>query len=257
MPLWLIQTTFIEILKRMKNEKIVFITHSALADPGEVGQALRMIGYKTDICCPLLGDSLPELYKGKLKEYAASVVFGGPMFVSDADEMDFLNDEITWVSEELQNNAPILGICLGAQIIAHCLGAKVWTHPEDVREIGYHEVYATCTGNHLFPESLKVYHWHREGFDLPDGAHLLATGGKAFYNQAFQYGENAYAVQFHPEMNLPTMERWITSELGAPQLSLSGAQPAELQRAEAPDNNRRMRIWLNNFLDIWLKPLKD
>ena len=214
------------------------------------------MGYKTRVCCPLLGDSLPELHNGKLKEYVASVVFGGPMFVSDADKMSFLEDEITWVSQQLENKSPILGICLGAQIIAHCLGAKVWTHPENIREIGYHKVYATSAGKHLFPNSLKVYHWHREGFDLPDGAHLLATGGKAFYNQAFQFGENAFAVQFHPEMNLPTMERWITSELGAPQLSLPGAQPAELQRAQATDNNRQMRIWLDNFLNDWLGPVR-
>jgi GMP synthase (glutamine-hydrolysing) len=236
----------------MQGSRIIFITHSEKADPGAVAEALNARGCATQICCPLLGDALPPLANGKPQGYDAAVVFGGAMVVSDAAEMDFLAEEIDWVGAQLESGAKLLGICLGAQMMAHALGAKVWEHPEGVREIGYHEINAAPAGRDLFPERLTAYQWHREGFDMPDGAELLATGGEAFRNQAFRYGENAYAVQFHPEMLPRTMERWITSEKGAPQLGMPGAQPAAAQRAEASKHDPVMRRWLDGFLDRWL-----
>ena len=136
----------------------------------------------------------------KPEGYAASIILGGAMSVSDAAEMDFIAEEIAWVRGHLENDAPLLGICLGAQMIACALGAKVWEHPDEGRQIGYHEVHATPAGSGVFPERLTAYQWHRESFDLPRGAELLATGPAAFYNQAFRHGSNAYGVQFHPEM---------------------------------------------------------
>jgi GMP synthase (glutamine-hydrolysing) len=238
----------------MQGGKIVFITHSEQADPGAVEAALQARGYETEICCPCLGDTLPTLKDGKPEGYVAAIILGGAMGVNDADEMDFIADELVWVNGQLENDAPILGICLGAQMIAHALGAKVWVHPDGAHEIGYHEISATPAGRGLFPERLSAYQWHREGFDLPHGAELLATGGDAFYNQAFRYGRNAYGVQFHPEMIPQTMERWITSEKGSPQLVLAGAQPAAEQRAEAPLHDPLVRRWLENFLSVWLDP---
>ena len=236
----------------MRGGRIIFITHSERADPGAVAEALHARGYETDVCCPFLGDALPPLKGGKPVGYSASIILGGAMGVSDAAELDFIAEEIAWVGGHLENGAPLLGICLGAQMMAHALGAKVWEHPEGAREIGYHEINAAPAGRGLFPERLTAYQWHRQGFDLPRGAVLLATGGAAFYNQAFRHGENAYGIQFHPEMNPQTMERWITSEKGAPQLSLPGAQTAAQQRAEAPKHNPVMRCWLDKFIAVWL-----
>ncbi|MBT3627910.1 MAG: glutamine amidotransferase [Rhodospirillaceae bacterium] len=241
-------------MAEMGQHRIIFITHSEPADPGPVAEALQALGYDTEICCPFLGDSLPRLEAGRPKGYAASVVFGGAQMVGDAVEMDFLAAELDWVGEQLENGAPFFGICLGAQMMAHALGAKVWEHPDGMREIGYHEINATAAGRELFPESFTAYQWHREGFDLPEGTELLATGGEAFYNQAFRYGENAYGVQFHPEMYPKTMERWITSEAGGPQLSLPGAQMAAEQRALAPVHNPVMRRWLDGFVNAWIGP---
>ncbi len=238
----------------MGQDRIIFITHSEKADPGPVAEAIQALGYGTEICCPFLGDSLPHLEQGQPEGFAASVVFGGPQMVGDAAELDFLAAELDWVAEQLEHSAPFLGICLGAQMMAHVLGAKVWEHGEGVREIGYHEVNATPAGRGLFPDNLTAYQWHREGFDLPDGAELLASGGEAFYNQAFRYGNNAYGIQFHPEMYVKTMEYWITSEEGAPQLGLPGAQSAAEQRANAHVHNPIMRRWLDGFLNVWLGP---
>jgi GMP synthase (glutamine-hydrolysing) len=236
----------------MQRNKIIFITHSEQADPGAVREALTALDFETEICCPFLGDRLPLLKDGKPQGYAASVVLGGAMSVSDADEMDFVAAEIDWVRSQLESGAPVFGICLGAQIMAHALGASVWEHPGEARQIGYHEIKAAPAGRSLFPERLNAYQWHGESFDLPRGAELLAIGEDAFYNQAFRHGANAYGVQFHPEMIAPTMERWITSENGAPQLTLPDAQSAAQQRAEAPLHNPVMRRWLDKFLAVWL-----
>jgi GMP synthase (glutamine-hydrolysing) len=236
----------------MQGGRIIFITHSERANPGAVAEALHGRGYETEICCPFLGDTLPPLRGGKPEGYSAAVIFGGAMGVGDAAEMDFIGDEIAWTASLLDHDAPLLGICLGAQMMAHALGAKVWEHPQELRQIGYHEICATTAGRGLFPERLTAYQWHREGFDLPQGAELLATGGEVFYNQAFRYGKNAYGVQFHPEMIPRTMEYWITSEKGAPQLGRPGAQTAAEQRAEAPKHDPLVRRWLDNFLAVWL-----
>ena len=238
----------------MQGGSVIFITHSEHADPGAVAAALQARGYETEICSPFLGDTLPPLKDGKPEGYVAAIVLGGAMGVNDADEMDFIADELAWVGGLLENGALLLGICLGAQMIAHALGAKVWEHPDGAREIGYHEINATPVGRGLFPERLTAYQWHREGFDLPPGADLLATGGDTFHNQAFRYGRNAFGVQFHPEMIPQTMERWVTSEKGAPQLGLPGAQPAAQQRTEAPRHDPVVRRWLENFLSVWLGP---
>ncbi|MDA0231058.1 MAG: glutamine amidotransferase [Proteobacteria bacterium] len=238
----------------MQGGKIVFITHSEQADPGAVAEALQARGYETEICCPLLGGTLPPLKDGKPEGYVAAIILGGAMGVNDASEMYFIADELAWVGGQVENDAPLLGICLGAQMIAHALGAKVWEHPDGAREIGYHQILATPAGRGLFPERLTAYQWHGEGFDLPHGAELLATGGGPFHNQAFRYGRNAYGVQFHPEMIPRTMERWVTSEKGAPQLDLPGAQPLAQQRAEAPVHDPVVRQWLENFLSVWLGP---
>ncbi|HJN60598.1 MAG TPA: gamma-glutamyl-gamma-aminobutyrate hydrolase family protein [Alphaproteobacteria bacterium] len=238
----------------MQGGRIIFITHSERAEPGAVAEALHAHGYTTEICCPFLGDALPPLKDGKPEGFSGAVVFGGAMGVGDAAEMDFIAEEIAWMAGQLDSGAPLLGICLGAQMMAHALGAEVWEHAQGVREIGYHEINAAPAGGGLFPERLTAYQWHREGFDLPRGAELLATGGSAFYNQAFRHGENAYGVQFHPEMIPKTMEYWITSEKGAPQLGMAGAQTAAQQRAAAPRHNPSMRRWLDNFLTVWLGP---
>ncbi len=236
----------------MVKSRIIFITHSDHADPGAVADGLHARGFEADICCPFLGDSLPPIAGGRPEGYDAAVVFGGPMGVSDAVEMTFLAEEIEWVSTLLEHDAPLLGICLGAQMMAYALGAQVWEHPEEIREIGYHEINATPEGQSLFPKRLIAYQWHSEGFDVPRSAELLATANGGFRNQAFRHGKNGYAVQFHPEMIPRTMERWVTSEKGAPQLGLPGAQPANVQRAEAPKHDPAMRRWLEGFLDIWL-----
>ena len=233
-------------------KRIILVTHSERAQPGRVREALHERGCETEICWVAGGDTLPPLNGSRLREYDAAVVFGGPMSAGDFDEHPFLRAETAWIAAQLAADAPVLGICLGAQIMANALGGRVYPHSDGLCEVGYQPVYPTDTGCTLFPVPLHVYHWHRDGFDLPAGATLLARGG-IFENQAFSYGTRGFGVQFHPEMMPTTLERWVTNEKAQRYFTRPEVPSAEQQRADAPRYDPAVNRWLGRFLDRWLE----
>ena len=105
----------------------------------------------------------------------------------------------------LKSKKPFLGICLGAQILAKSLVAKVNRHPDGFVEAGYYWVEPTAEGDDYFDGPAMFYQWHKEGFDVPMGATLLAQSA-IFQNQVFRCGENAYGLQFHPEVLEPVIK---------------------------------------------------
>jgi GMP synthase-like glutamine amidotransferase len=148
--------------------------------------------------------SFTHLYQGQeLPEttyFDLIVIMGGPMSVHDTEEFTWLVQEKSWIKKALEEGRKILGICLGAQLLAEALGAEVIPAPE--REIGWFPIKKvkenqTALGN-IFPEVLTVFHWHGETFSLPEGTQLLAAS-KACRNQAFTMGENILGLQFHLE----------------------------------------------------------
>ncbi|MGH6914810.1 MAG: glutamine amidotransferase-related protein, partial [Geminicoccales bacterium] len=147
----------------------------------------------------------------------------------------------------IPSDRPMLGICLGAQMIARVLGAKVGPHPEGLVEIGYHAIHPTAAGQAYLDGPTMFYQWHKETFEIPQGAVHLAHN-EAFSGQAFRYNQHVYGIEFHPEMTRTMIERWTRSERGAPMLSLRGAQSRELQLQSfdrhAPVTDR----WLDWFL---------
>ncbi|HEY9845145.1 MAG TPA: hypothetical protein V6D03_03020, partial [Candidatus Caenarcaniphilales bacterium] len=149
----------------------------------------------------------------------------------------------------LESKKPFLGICLGAQLLARALGATVAPHPDSLAEIGYFPVIPTLAGQEQFSEPIHLYHWNLEGFEIPQGAALLAEG-KTFSHQAFRYGEVAYGVQFHPEVTAEMVDKWTS--LGAEQLILPGAQSREEQMQRYILYNQASQDWLKRFLDVWL-----
>ena len=143
---------------------VLIILHGPMSTPGRVGNALRAMGHPLDIRRPVFGDPLPET----LENHAGAIMFGGPMSANDSD--DFILRETDWLKVPLKEKRPYLGICLGAQILAKHLGAKVAPHPEGRAEVGYYPIRPTEAGRKVcadWPD--HVYHWHREGFDLPGG----------------------------------------------------------------------------------------
>jgi len=162
-------------------QPILIVLHQEHSTPGRVGNALRQLGYPLDVRRPRFDDPLPET----MAEHAAAIIFGGPM--SANDDTDFIRREIAWIAVPLKEDKPFLGICLGAQMFAHHLGARVFRHPAGHAEIGYYPIRPTAVGLALVPQWPEcVYQWHREGFDLPRGAELLAEGD-TFEVQAIRY----------------------------------------------------------------------
>lgn len=208
-----------------------------------MGQKLNEMGYELDIRAPIFGETLPD----ELENYAAALVFGGPMSVNDDEP--YLHKEAAWVQRVLEAKLPYLGICLGAQLLAKVLGARVKRHPQALEEIGYYPVYATAAGEDLFPNRLKIYQWHKEGFDLPEGAVLLARGDD-FANQAFRWGDRAYGLQFHPEMTASMVDFWTSQ--GADLLGAPNAQSREAQIEGHHQHSETVARWLETFLKNWL-----
>ena len=126
------------------------------------------------------------------------IALGGPMSVNDEAELPWLRAEKRFVADAIASNKAVLGICLGAQLIASALGARVYPGPE--KEIGWFPVFAApdVSDAFIFPPSVDVFHWHGETFDLPPGAVRLASSAVC-QNQAFQVGRRAVGLQFHLE----------------------------------------------------------
>ncbi|WP_425532439.1 glutamine amidotransferase [Aquabacter sediminis] len=231
-----------------RRERILIILHQAHSTPGRIGLRLEQRGYELDVRRPALGDDLPANMDG----HSGAVVFGGPMSANDAHP--WIRREIDFVGMVMGEDKPLLGVCLGAQLMAVQLGARVARHGEGLSEIGYYPVRPTKATEGVLPWPTHVYHWHSEGFDLPSGAELLACGD-VFPNQAFRHGRCAYGIQFHPEVTHEMMCRWTTR--GAEKLGLPGAQPGEAHLEGWSRYDPAICRWLTRFLDMWLAPQSE
>jgi GMP synthase (glutamine-hydrolysing) len=146
-----------------------------------------------------------------LDGYDGMVILGGPMSVNDEHNLPHLTTEIKLIEQALRRNLPVLGICLGAQLIAKTLGASVY--PGQEKEIGWYDVSPTdhAEGDPLLTvlqKTEKIFQWHGETFEIPrTGLHLAFSSLCA--NQAFRYGANVYGFQFHLEVDDPMIHRWL------------------------------------------------
>jgi len=136
------------------------------------------------------------------------IVMGGPMSVNDEGEHPWLRGEKQFIRDTIARGTPVLGVCLGAQLIASALGARVFRNAQ--KEIGWHPIEAVPTNADVFrfPETLPVFHWHGETFDLPPGAVRLARSA-ACANQAFQIGRRTLALQFHLEVTPEAVQAFV------------------------------------------------
>jgi GMP synthase (glutamine-hydrolysing) len=150
------------------------------------------------------------------------VVFGGSMHVDQEDRHPWLRSQYELVRGAVERKQPLLGVCLGGQLLAHAMGAHVG--PASRPEIGWHEVALTPAGAKdpvlgALPERFDALQWHSYAFQVPEGAELLAENPVCA--QAFSVGPSAWAVQFHPEVTQDMLERWRSGSEGiAPPISL-------------------------------------
>ena len=147
------------------------------------------------------GDPLPNL-----GSFDWLVIMGGPMGIHDHAEHPWLIAEKEFIRAAIGDGKTVLGICLGAQLIADVLGAKVYPGPQ--KEIGWFPIRRASGAPDLIPEELTVFHWHGDTFDIPAGAIHLASSA-ACKNQGFIYGDRVVAFQFHMETTKVSMEALI------------------------------------------------
>lgn len=140
------------------------------------------------------------------------VIMGGPMGVNDQGQYPWLKTEIEYIRMAIEQSKVVIGICLGAQLIAKALGARVYRGP--LPEIGWFPIridqkVANLNDLAFLPPEIDVFHWHQDTFEIPDGANALASSA-AFPNQAFIFRNHALALQFHFEMDEPALENMIS-----------------------------------------------
>jgi GMP synthase (glutamine-hydrolysing) len=181
---------------------------------------------------------------------AGLVVLGGPMNVDEVDRYPFLRDEVAWIHEALSAEMPVLGICLGAQLLAKSLGSRVYAGA--TKEVGWYEVELTpaAAGDPLFAGSHTrevVFQWHGDTFDLPPGAVHLAQSGQCLH-QAFRYGRAAYGLQFHVEMTAELLDDWLDDPGNQRELASLPEIDASAIRAQTPHYLPRMQALGNRLL---------
>lgn len=210
--------------------EVILVQHAEHEEAGPLGPALVDCGLTIRTVRTFAGDPVPCA----AGEAAGIVLMGGPMGVYESDRHPHLKDEIALAADALKRGLPILGICLGSQILAAAAGARV--HEGPVKEIGWFPVTLSAAGRvdpllGAFPPETVFFHWHGDTFDLPRGAVLLASSG-LYPHQAFRLGARAWGVQFHPEVTPEMVDRFVAAG-GAESAAFGGAEGGERMRAEA------------------------
>src|SRR5579875_116873 len=220
--------------------------------PGYLAELLAEHGIASDTVQAEQGP-LPDTLEG----YGALLVMGGPQHVGEEDRYPYLRQEQRLIRQAVEQDIPLLGICLGGQLLANVLGADVKRH--DFVELGFYQVQLTEAGQHdpLFeglPGYQQVIHWHEDVFGLPAGAVLLATSPSTPH-QAFRYGRCAYGLQYHIELTPAMLDMWLyTPDYREEIISLLGPDAIgrlEEERARFyPLYRQHARLVFENFLRL-------
>lgn len=228
----------------------IVIRHVHFEDLGTLEPVLRERDYTVRYVDPALGElaSLDALAPDLL------VVLGGPIGAFDDDTYPFLTSELALVRRQLAAARPLLGICLGAQLIARALGARV--APMGVKEIGFAPLDLSAAGQ-VSPlaaiGTAPVLHWHGDQFEIPPGAVRLAAT-PACANQAFAVGATVLGLQFHLEADASRIERWLVGH--ASELAQAGIDPRVLRKG-ARQAGSPLATAAASVLHAWLDGIAD
>lgn len=200
--------------------KVVVLQHVAMEGPARVGELCAERGLTVEVRHLYGGDEVPR----RLAAGEGLLVMGGGMGVGDLADprFPFLRAEVELIAAALAADQPVLGVCLGSQLMAHAAGARVYPHTRTeagrevrIREVGWGPI--TWLGGEREPvlaglrDQETVLHWHGDTFDLPPGAVLLASSALCRH-QAFRIGHRAYGLQFHVEVDGPMACRWAVED---------------------------------------------
>ncbi|RTL33337.1 MAG: glutamine amidotransferase [Burkholderiales bacterium] len=228
------------------------LQHLSFEDLGSLAPVLLSMGFDIVYRHAGVDDLSSEHAQAEWREADLVVVLGGPIGVYEAGRYPFIPDELARITERLESGKPLIGICLGAQLMAAANGQKVYPGP--AKEIGYKPLKLTTAGHDSPLQALldcgyEVLHWHGDTFDLPEGAKLLASTDLVT-NQAFSMGPRVLGLQCHLEVVPDNMERWLighTAELTAAGIDVHQLRSDNLRVGEALLHCAQ-RTWLN-----WLK----
>ncbi|MEA2482328.1 MAG: hypothetical protein QOC55_275 [Thermoleophilaceae bacterium] len=211
--------------------RLVVLQHLDTAFLGGAAAPLRAAGLEVDERDLKRGDPLPEP-----GEADAILSLGGDQSVREIDRYPYLLAESELLREEAERGTPILGVCLGGQLLAHALGGSVEKLP--VRMVTWAEVekLAAAEGDpvvgHL-PDRIRALHWNEDGFSIPPGGvELLSRAGPA--GEAFRWGENVWGIQFHPEADAEVLEGWYTDVDWLLEAGVEEAAAREADRLHLP-----------------------
>ncbi|MFN8300601.1 MAG: type 1 glutamine amidotransferase [Chitinophagales bacterium] len=186
---------------------IQVLQHEPFEGPGLIEDWANQRGIALRVTHLHANEALPDTL-----DFDWLVVMGGAMSVNDEALLPWLKPEKLFIKGAIDAGKTVIGICLGAQLIANCLGAKVYRN--NFKEIGWFPVQLTAAGSQhpLFANGWNhqtFFHWHGETFDLPEQATLLA-GSEGCKHQGFCIGEKVFAFQFHPETNQQTLDQMVS-----------------------------------------------
>lgn len=229
----------------MGAHRIHWLQHVPFEGLGYIAPWAQRRGHSLSLTRMHEGETLPTA-----DDFDWLVVMGGPMGVYEADRHPHLNAEIVLIEAAIAAGKRVLGICLGAQLIAAALGARVYASGQ--REIGWFPIQAEPTTGSPFaadlPAPRTVFHWHGDTFDLPTGAQHIARSAH-FEQQAFNYGARVLAVQCHPEMD-PSGVAALADAFGERLRPGPSVQSAAAMRARSAHFAPARRL-----LDAWLDRL--
>ncbi|WP_457628216.1 type 1 glutamine amidotransferase [Persephonella sp.] len=226
--------------------RLHYIQHVHFETPANIFRWAEEKGYRITGTKLFLNEELPPL-----DSFDILVVMGGPMGVYDEDKFRWLTDEKRYIESAIKENKKILGVCLGAQLIADVLGAKVYKNKE--KEIGWFPVQLTPEGktSQLFsvlPEEFTAFHWHGDTFDIPEGA-VHTVKSEACENQAFEYNNgNVVGLQFHLETDPQSAKALV--ENSVEELKEKGRYIQKPDEILSPQENfDQLKELLYRFLD--------
>ncbi len=230
----------------------IALRHVEYEDLGLLAQILRDAGWNATYReAPTDDLDDPSIDRAELL-----IVLGGPFGAYETQAYPFLGKEIGILERRLAKNLPTLGICLGAQLTASALGGRVFAGP--VKEVGWGKVDLTAEGRKscllpLAEDGAKVVHWHGDTFDLPAGATRLASNVN-YQNQAFVFGGQALALQFHLEADAAVLEKWYVGyvrDLAADHASADQMSVAAF-RAQTKDASQQAGARAARIFSAWL-----
>jgi len=218
---------------------------------GALGTHLQHSGYEIDY----LDATRDDLSGVRLDEADLVVILGGPPCALDDMRFPFLLDEMRLIEQCLARDKPLLGICLGAQLIARVLGGTV--HRDAAQELGWWPVQLSTAGSHSplrFLRDVPVLHWHSDAIELPVGIDALASTEQCPI-QAFSQGHRILGLQFHPEVDALSMPQWLAAHVA--QLDAHPDQSVERLRAESEQCLQWMNQQAGVMLRDWLSHLDE